>query len=162
MLPSGFEITSFLADPRRGVFFLGSRQGALACYDLSSAKLVGIWRRIHDDESVRSIQLHHTSHSSRFYTEIFTTGRNCAYQILGITIPDRFEGELPADIVRGSLPGVEMQYIHRSDLNRGWLEGVFPLPFQEVTSRLLSWTRIFCCGDFMPRNSVSGTRPLEN
>ena len=124
-LPSGFEITSFLADPPRKVFFLGSRQGALACYELSSAKLVGIWRRIHDDESVRSIELHDTGSSVPYYTEIRTTGRNCAYQILGISLPDQFDGDLPTDIIKGSLEGVDIQYIHRSNLNRGWLEGVF-------------------------------------
>ena len=125
-LPSGFEVTSFLADPLRKVFFLGSRQGALACYELSSVKLVGLWRRIHDDESVRSIKLHDTTSVSQSCTEIRTTGRNFAYLILGISLPDNFEGDLPADIIKGGLDGVGMKYIHRSNLNRGWLESVLP------------------------------------
>src|SRR5271167_375320 len=72
-LPSGFEVTSFLADHFRGVFFLGSRQGALACYYLShEATLIGVWRRIHDHESVRSIQLLEKDRPSRAYTELLT------------------------------------------------------------------------------------------
>jgi hypothetical protein len=124
-LPSGFEVTSFLADPENGIFLLGSRQGALACYSLSSSTLIGIWRRIHDQESVRSIRLHKTSPRS---TEILTTGRNWAYNILRIQLPEDINGELPDDIIDGSINGVELQYIHRSNLNRGWLEGVFSFP----------------------------------
>ena len=133
-LPSGFEVTSFLADPLRKVFFLGSRQGALACYELSSAKLVGLWRRIHDDESVRSIKLNDTTAISPSYTELRTTGRNCAYLILGISLPDKFEGDLPAHVIKGSLEGVAMKYIHRNHLNRGWLESVHPCSFHRINA----------------------------
>jgi hypothetical protein len=126
-IPSGFDITTFLPDPERGIFFLGSRQGALACYELSSAQLVGLWRRIHDHEGVRSIRLHHANKLSSSYTEIITAGRNCAYRILGISVPGAFKEYLSADIASGSVDGVQLHQIHKNILNRGWLEGVYTL-----------------------------------
>jgi len=122
-LPNGFAITSFLADADRGIFFLGSRQGALACYELATCRMIGVWRRIHDEESVRSIRLHGVQ-TQRYSTEIMTTGRDSVYKILKINIPDKFEGSLPVDVVDGYFEGVEMQVMHRTLLNRGWLEGV--------------------------------------
>ena len=122
-LAKGFDVTSFLADPDHGVFFLGSRQGALACYDLPSSRLMGVWRRIHGEESVRSIRLHGIQ-KDQYSTEIMTTGRDSVFKILKITVPDVLEGELPLDVVDGYLAGVRMQIVHRSLLHRGWLEGV--------------------------------------
>jgi hypothetical protein len=124
-LPNGFEVTAFLPDPHRCVFYLGSRQGALACYEIQSCKLIGVWRRIHDHEGVRSIQL--TNNNSSNYAEILTAGRNSAYQFLRILFPEHLKGSLRDDVIDGSLPGVELQVTHRSNLNRGWLEGVFPI-----------------------------------
>jgi hypothetical protein len=152
-LPSGFEVTSFLADHLRGVFFLGSRQGALACYYLShGATLIGVWRRIHDHESVRSIQLLQKDRPSRAYTELLTTGRNGAYQIIRISFSEKYYSTfgsavpLHPDTVDGCLKGIEMQYVHRSNLNRGWLEGVLPLVIARtnlqssmINSSLLLW-----------------------
>jgi hypothetical protein len=122
-LPTGFEVTAFLPDPVRSVFYLGSRQGALACYQLSTCKLIGIWRRIHDHEGVRSIQLSTPNNTSK-YVEILTTGRNSAYQFLKISFPEHFKGSLSKDIIEDSLEGINLHIIHRSNLNRGWLEGV--------------------------------------
>ena len=123
-IPSGFDVTTFLPDPERRIFFLGSRQGALACYELFSAKLVGLWRRIHDQEGVRSIKLHHSNKLSSSYTEILTAGRNCAYRIIGISVPQTFKECLPRDVVGGSVDGVQFRHIHKNILNHGWLEGV--------------------------------------
>jgi len=78
---------------------------------------------VHDEESVRSIRLHKVvvnNHS----TEVMTTGRDSVYKILRIRLPAKFCGSLAADVVDGWLDGVEMQVVHRSLLNRGWLEGV--------------------------------------
>lgn len=119
-------MTAFLSDPDRGVFYLGSRQGAIACYELSKAKLIGVWRRIHDQESVRSIKLNDSHKDSSTYTEILTTGRNDAYRILRVSFPAQFIGSLPPDIITGSLEGVALQDVHRCYLSRGWLEGVSP------------------------------------
>ena len=116
------------------MFFLGSRQGALACslqspirvndHDVASVRLVGSLRRVHDHEGIRSMRLHKTNPSPR-YSEILTTGRNGEYQILRITLSDDIKGgELPTDVVDGTIDGVLITYIHRSILNRGWLEGV--------------------------------------
>ena len=124
MLPFGFEVTAFLAEPGSGVFFLGSRQGALACYELITAKLVGIWRRIHDQEGVRSVRLHRYIETPTPCIEIMTTGRNGVYQIMRILVPEEFIGEMQPDVVDGSLDGVVMQFFHRCNLNQGWLEGV--------------------------------------
>jgi hypothetical protein len=124
VLPTGFEVTSFLTVPDTGVFYLGSRQGALACYQISSAKLLGIWRRVHDHESIRSIKLHRHVTTPKRSTEVRTTGRDWAWQILKITIPEQVDKSLLANVVDGTIDGVEMQCMHQSNLNRGWLEGV--------------------------------------
>lgn len=126
-LPTGFEIASFLADPEHHVFFLGSRQGALACYELGSARLVGVWRRVHDQNGLGSITPHNSALKPLNVTEILTTGRDWAYKILQITLPESlsFEGELSPDTVDGALTGVSIECVHRSVLNGGWLEGVF-------------------------------------
>jgi hypothetical protein len=117
-------VTAFQADPERRVFFLGSRQGALACYEISSAKLVGVWRRIHEEESVRSIQTIELAGKSTSDTEILTTGRNGAYRVIKLSFPKHFKDTLPKDVVNGSLEGVKMYSVHKSSLNRGWIEGV--------------------------------------
>lgn len=124
-LPFGFEPTAFLADVDNGVFFLGSRQGALACYETRSGHLIGVWRHIHDREGVRGLQIHRSCYNTARCTEILTTGRNWAYQILKIILPQHLEGTLPTDVVSDSIEGVEMRCVHRSNLNRAWLEGVF-------------------------------------
>jgi hypothetical protein len=120
-LPNGFDVTSFAADIDRGVFFVGSRQGAMACYETNTCKLVGVWRRIHSEESVRSIRILRLQSG---WTELMTTGRDSSYKIIKITFPDTLCGSLPADIVSGGVDGVHMQVMHCTTLNRGWLEGV--------------------------------------
>jgi hypothetical protein len=123
-LPFGFEPSAFLADGDNGIFFLGSRQGALACYEIASAHLIGVWRHIHDREGVRSIRSHKPPTKTLRCTEILTAGRNWAYQVLRITLPEHLSGNLPTDTVTDSVTGVNMRCVHRSHLNRGWLEGV--------------------------------------
>jgi len=123
-IPSGFDVTTFLPDRERNIFFLGSRQGALACYDLSSAKMVGLWRRIHDQEGVRSIKLQQSAKLSSTYTEILTTGRNCAYRIIGISVPNQFKAFLSPDTIEGEAEGLQLHHIQKNIFNRGWLEGV--------------------------------------
>jgi hypothetical protein len=123
-IPSGFDMTTFLPDLERGIFFLGSRQGALACYQLSTAKLIGLWRRIHDQEGVRSIKLHRSNKLSSTYTEILTTGRNCAYCITGVSVPKEIGKFVSPDAIDGAVQGVECRHIQKNNLNRGWLEGV--------------------------------------
>jgi hypothetical protein len=136
-LPSGFETTAWLADlDGRGeirAIFLGSRQGALAFYKpvyrqskCEGFKLYGIWRGIHDHEAVRSIRLH-KPWENLATTEIMTTGRNGAYQVLKIGASEQVKDCLPGDVVDGCLPGVTMQILQRMYLNRGWLEGVIIL-----------------------------------
>jgi hypothetical protein len=131
-LPSGFEVTSFLADYGCGVFFLGSRQGALACYSIAlsdSIKLIGVWRRIHDHESIRSIELY-GKRTTNVYAEILTTGRDGTYQILRISFPENLPDTLKhaeplnSDTIDGSLSGIELTKLHRSNLNLAWIEGV--------------------------------------
>ena len=131
-IPSGFDITTFLPDRDRNIFFLGSRQGALACYDLSSAKMLGVWRRIHDQEGVRSIKLEQSRKLSSTYTEILTTGRNCAYRIIGISVPKQFKAFLFPDTIDGEVEGLQLHPIQNNICNRGWLEG--------VNQSLLYWT----------------------
>lgn len=135
-LPFGFDVTTFAVDPEHAIFFLGSRQGALACYAQSSlgtndfnvatVRLIGSLRRIHDHEGVRSMRLHRSCTSPK-YSEILTTGRNGVYQILRINLPDILSGELSTSVVDGTIDGVTISFIHRSILNRGWLEGVLSL-----------------------------------
>lgn len=160
-IPSGFDITTFLPDPERGIFFLGSRQGALACYDLSSAKLVGLWRRIHDQEGVRSIKLHHSNKVSSSYAEIVTAGRNCAYRIIGVAVPKAFNEYLAADIISGSVEGALLHPVHKNILNRGWLEGVWNLVYAADGSLRRS-SQIFSSGDSTPIASICGMRRPEN
>ena len=155
-------MTAFLSDPVRRVFFLGSRQGALACYEIASAKLVGIWRRIHNEEGVRSIQILDPANNSTSWTEILTTGRNCAYQIFKLSFPVYFKGALPRDVVSGSLEGIQMQCVHKSILNRGWLEGVLIPVLREVIRRPQLSTSTFFYGDFIPRNSHFGMKRQVN
>lgn len=176
-LPSGFEVTSFLADWRHKLFFLGSRQGALACFYISfetelidssfEAKLIGVWRRIHDHESVRSIQLH-GKNNSKVYTEILTTGRNGAYQIIRIIFSehlyDALRSALPldTDTVDGSLKGIEMQYVHRSNLNRGWIEGVWFRQLQKIIRSPPLSTPTSFSGVLIPRSLAFGMKLLVN
>ena len=94
-------------------------------FNAAAVHLIGSLRRIHDHEGVRSMRLHKSSASPK-YSEILTTGRNGVYQILRITLPDVMYGELSTSVVDGTIDGVSISYIHRSTLNRGWLEGVFP------------------------------------
>jgi len=157
-LPSGFEVTAFQADPERRVFFLGSRQGALACYKISPPQLVGIWRRIHGEEGVRSIQIVGPTDKSTSDTEILTTGRNGAYHIIKISFPEHFKDTLPKDVVKGSLEGVKMHFVHKSPLNRGWLEGVSFQMLREVMSRPRLSILISSCGDFIPKNLACGMK----
>jgi hypothetical protein len=123
-LPFGFEPSAFLADDDNGIYFLGSRQGALACYETASAHLIGIWRHIHDREGVRSIRSHKLATKTLRCTEILTVGRDWAYQVLRITLPEHLIGSLPTNIVSDSVAGVDMRCVHHSHLNRGCLEGV--------------------------------------
>ena len=123
-LPFGFEPSAFLVDGDNGIFCLGSRQGALACYEIASGHLIGVWRHIHDREGVRSIRFHKPPKKTLRCAEILTTGRNWAYQILKITLPEHLRGNLPTDVVSDSVAGVDMRCVHHSNLNRGWLEGV--------------------------------------
>ncbi len=135
-LPFGFDVTTFAVDSDNAVFFLGSRQGALACYlhsssgsidfDGADVRLIASLRRIHDHEGVRSMRLYN-SRTSPTFSEILTTGRNGVYQILRINLPDVMSGELAASVVDGTIDGVSISFIHRSILNRGWLEGVYSL-----------------------------------
>jgi hypothetical protein len=57
-----------------------------------------------------------------------TAGRDWMYQILRICLPTQIVGMLPYDSVDASLEGVSMQIVHRTPLNRGWLEGVHAAP----------------------------------
>jgi len=111
----------------------------MACYALSTANLIGVWRRVHDHEGVRSIRLHKEFiEAPTSYVEIITTGRNCTYQILRILFPEEqeFIGELPPNVVDGWLAGVELQVVHRCSSNRGWIEGVFLCMLKTLTSSL--------------------------
>jgi hypothetical protein len=157
-LPSGFEMTAFQADSERRVFFLGSRQGALACYEISSAKLVGVWRRVHGEEGVRSIQKIGPVGKSISYTEILTTGRNGVYRIIRLSFPEHFNDTLPKDVVNGSLEGVTMHFVHKSSLNRGWLEGVSFQMLRKLMSRPQLSILISFYGDFIPRSLACGMR----
>ena len=91
-----------------------------------------------------------------------TTSRDWAYQILRITVPEHGPvGVLPADVVDGCLEGVEMQCVSRSELNRGWLEGV--QIFKDNSNTSPQWfNRISSSGGFMRINSSFGTRRLES
>ncbi|EPS42072.1 hypothetical protein H072_3843 [Dactylellina haptotyla CBS 200.50] len=139
--PETFPFTKILVHQRghKRILIAGSRHGALAIYDISNGdetqaiQPAQVWRHIHDDESITSLEYKSSSslrndEDAQFKINFISTGRSGAYKFHTLSVNDttaEYELSETNAVYPAAVPRVESYQILQHEASNNSYEIVY-------------------------------------